>query len=132
MLAAVSLGLPTAIHEQNAVLGRANRLLAPRVRRIATGFPAPAGLRPADTARIVRTGNPVRPAVLALARTKYKAPQRGGSIELLSLRDLAPIEEPEETGDTFGANARLKAAYYAAATGLASARMASAGMTRPP
>ena len=40
MLAAVSLGLPTVIHEQNAVLGRANRLLAPRVRRIATGFPA--------------------------------------------------------------------------------------------
>ena len=32
MLAAAYLGLPTAIHEQNAVLGRANRLLAPRVR----------------------------------------------------------------------------------------------------
>ena len=61
MLAAVSLGLPTAIHEQNAVLGRANRLLAPRVRRIATGFPATAGLRPADRARAVHTGNPVRP-----------------------------------------------------------------------
>ena len=39
MLAAVSLGLPTLIHEQNAVLGRANRLLAPLVRGIATGFP---------------------------------------------------------------------------------------------
>jgi UDP-N-acetylglucosamine--N-acetylmuramyl-(pentapeptide) pyrophosphoryl-undecaprenol N-acetylglucosamine transferase len=85
MLAAVSLGMPTAIHEQNAVLGRANRLLAPRVRRIATGFPATAGLRPADRTRTVRTGNPVRPAVLALARTKYKAPQRGGPIELLIL-----------------------------------------------
>jgi len=85
MLAAVSLGLPTAIHEQNAVLGRANRLLAPRVRRIATGFPATAGLRPADGARTVQTGDPVRPAVLALARTKYKAPQRGSSIELLIL-----------------------------------------------
>ena len=39
MLAAISARLPTVIHEQNAVLGRANRLLAPRVRRIATGFP---------------------------------------------------------------------------------------------
>ena len=85
MLAAVSLGLPTVIHEQNAVLGRANRLLAPRVRRIATAFPATAGLRPADRGRTVRTGNPVRPAVLALARAKYKAPQRGGPIELLIL-----------------------------------------------
>lgn len=83
MLAAVSLGLPTLIHEQNAVLGRANRLLAPRVRRIATGFPATLGLRPAEHARSVHTGNPVRPAVLALARTRYKAPQRGGTIELL-------------------------------------------------
>jgi UDP-N-acetylglucosamine--N-acetylmuramyl-(pentapeptide) pyrophosphoryl-undecaprenol N-acetylglucosamine transferase len=85
MLAAVFLGLPTVIHEQNAVLGRANRLLAQRVRRIATGFPSTAGLRPADCARSVHTGNPVRPAVLALARAKYKAPQRGGAIELVVL-----------------------------------------------
>jgi UDP-N-acetylglucosamine--N-acetylmuramyl-(pentapeptide) pyrophosphoryl-undecaprenol N-acetylglucosamine transferase len=85
MLAAVSLGLPTMIHEQNAVLGRANRLLAPRVRRIATGFSATLGLRPAEHARVVYTGNPVRPAVLALARTRYKVPQRGGAIEMLIL-----------------------------------------------
>jgi UDP-N-acetylglucosamine--N-acetylmuramyl-(pentapeptide) pyrophosphoryl-undecaprenol N-acetylglucosamine transferase len=85
MLAAVSLGLPTVIHEQNAVLGRANRLLAPRVRRIATGFPSTDALRPADRGRICDIGNPVRPAVLALARTRYRAPQRGGPIELLIL-----------------------------------------------
>ena len=85
MLAAVSLGLPTMIHEQNAVLGRANRLLTPRVRQLATGFPSVSGLRAADRARVVHTGNPVRPAVLAIAQTKYKAPQRGGPIELLVL-----------------------------------------------
>jgi len=85
MLAAVSLGLPTMIHEQNAILGRANRLLAPRMRRIATGFPSTSGLRAADRIRIVQTGNPVRPAVLAVAQTKYKSPQRGGPIELLVL-----------------------------------------------
>lgn len=85
MLAAVYLGLPTLIHEQNAVLGRANRLLAPRVGRIATAFPNAAGLRASDRARAVHTGNPVRPAVLAVCETKYKAPQRGGAIELVIL-----------------------------------------------
>lgn len=85
MLAAVYLGLPTLIHEQNAVLGRANRLLAPRVRQIATAFPITAGLRPGDRTRAVHTGNPVRPEVLALGRIKYRAPQRGGTINLVIL-----------------------------------------------
>lgn len=85
MLAAAYLGLPTAIHEQNAVLGRANRLLAPRARRIATGFPVTAGLRPADRRRAVHIGNPVRPAMLAVEQGKYKPPYRGSPIELLIL-----------------------------------------------
>jgi UDP-N-acetylglucosamine--N-acetylmuramyl-(pentapeptide) pyrophosphoryl-undecaprenol N-acetylglucosamine transferase len=85
MLAAVYLGLPTLIHEQNAVLGRANRHLAPHVRRIATGFPTVAGLRLTDEARAVHTGNPVRRAMLAVSQTGYTAPQRGGPIELLIL-----------------------------------------------
>jgi UDP-N-acetylglucosamine--N-acetylmuramyl-(pentapeptide) pyrophosphoryl-undecaprenol N-acetylglucosamine transferase len=85
MLAAVYLGLPTLIHEQNAMLGRANRLLAPRARRIATAFPNTAGLRAADCPRAVHTGNPVRPAVLAVGQPRYKAPQRGGAIELVIL-----------------------------------------------
>jgi UDP-N-acetylglucosamine--N-acetylmuramyl-(pentapeptide) pyrophosphoryl-undecaprenol N-acetylglucosamine transferase len=85
MLAAASLGLPTLIHEQNAVLGRANRLLAPRVRRIATGFPETAGLRPGDHARAVHTGNPVRPAILALGDVGYSPPPPDGPIELLIL-----------------------------------------------
>lgn len=36
-------------------------------------------------------------------------------LELLSLRDFAPVAEPEETGTTFAENARLKAQYYDAA-----------------
>ena len=83
MLAAVQLGLPTVIHEQNAVLGRANRLLAARVRRIATGFAETAGLRPADRARAVHTGNPVRPAIVAVAATGYRPPRAGAPLELL-------------------------------------------------
>jgi UDP-N-acetylglucosamine--N-acetylmuramyl-(pentapeptide) pyrophosphoryl-undecaprenol N-acetylglucosamine transferase len=85
MLAAASLGLPTLIHEQNAVLGRANRLLAPRVRRIAAGFPEIAGLRPGDRARVVHTGNPVRPAILAFGGAGYAAPEPDEPIELLVL-----------------------------------------------
>ena len=38
----------------------------------------------------------------------------GSPVELVTLSDLAPVDEPEETGDTFQENARLKARYYAA------------------
>jgi UDP-N-acetylglucosamine--N-acetylmuramyl-(pentapeptide) pyrophosphoryl-undecaprenol N-acetylglucosamine transferase len=85
MLAATRLGLPTVIHEQNAVLGRANRLMAPRVGRIATGFAETAGLRSAERARAVHTGNPVRPAILAIAQIGYAAPEPGTPVELLIL-----------------------------------------------
>jgi UDP-N-acetylglucosamine--N-acetylmuramyl-(pentapeptide) pyrophosphoryl-undecaprenol N-acetylglucosamine transferase len=83
MLAAAQLGLPTVIHEQNAVAGRANRLLAPRMNRIAIGFPVTNGLRGADRTRAIHTGNPVRPAILALGGTDYAAPSFDGPIELL-------------------------------------------------
>ena len=78
MLAAVSLGLPTVIHEQNAVLGRANRLLAPRVRRIATGFSDDCGAALCRPRRAVHTGNPVRRGDARRGASKYKPPQRGG------------------------------------------------------
>ena len=83
MLAAAQLGLPTLIHEQNVVLGRANRLLAPRARRIATGFAATQGLRDAERGRAVHTGNPVRPAIHAVGALPYAAPVTDGPIELL-------------------------------------------------
>jgi UDP-N-acetylglucosamine--N-acetylmuramyl-(pentapeptide) pyrophosphoryl-undecaprenol N-acetylglucosamine transferase len=85
MLAATQLGFPSVIHEQNAVLGRANRFLARRVKRIATGFAETAGLRPADGARAVHTGNPVRPAIIDAAQTPYRRPEPGGPIDLLVL-----------------------------------------------
>jgi UDP-N-acetylglucosamine--N-acetylmuramyl-(pentapeptide) pyrophosphoryl-undecaprenol N-acetylglucosamine transferase len=85
MLAAISLRLPTLLHEQNAVLGRANRLLAPWVGRIATGFPAVERLRPADRARAVHTGNPVRATILARADAPYRPPEPGETVEVLVL-----------------------------------------------
>jgi XTP/dITP diphosphohydrolase len=45
---------------------------------------------------------------------------RGAPVEIISLDSLPPIEEPQETGRTFAENARLKALYYNAATGLPS------------
>ena len=39
-------------------------------------------------------------------------------VDLVALSDLAPVEEPEETGETFQENARLKARYYAAHAGM--------------
>ena len=86
MLAAVSLQLPT-IHEQNAILGRANRPPAPLVRRIATGFPDTDRLRRSDRARAVHTENPVRAAILALGSVPYTAP-----------RPDQPIERPDLGG----------------------------------
>jgi UDP-N-acetylglucosamine--N-acetylmuramyl-(pentapeptide) pyrophosphoryl-undecaprenol N-acetylglucosamine transferase len=83
LLAAAQLGLPTLIHEQNAVFGRANRLLAPRAKRIETGFPAPIGLRTADCGRAIPTGNPVRPAIRTVGGTPYAPPENNGPIELL-------------------------------------------------
>jgi UDP-N-acetylglucosamine--N-acetylmuramyl-(pentapeptide) pyrophosphoryl-undecaprenol N-acetylglucosamine transferase len=71
MLAAARLGVPTLLHEQNAILGRANRLLAPRVRTIATSFAEVGAVRPSDRARLVETGNPVRSAITALRGTPY-------------------------------------------------------------
>lgn len=80
MLAAWLTGTPSVLHEANAVMGRANRMLAARASAIATSFPLAARPDPAIAARMVRTGNPVRDAVIAAA-APYREPQpEGGSI----------------------------------------------------
>ncbi|HXT09388.1 MAG TPA: undecaprenyldiphospho-muramoylpentapeptide beta-N-acetylglucosaminyltransferase [Roseiarcus sp.] len=71
LAAAWLLGLPSILHEQNAVLGRANHFLSRRVTLIACGFPEPGGVAPASRGKLRFTGNPVRPAVLKAAETPY-------------------------------------------------------------
>ncbi|HEX3485760.1 MAG TPA: undecaprenyldiphospho-muramoylpentapeptide beta-N-acetylglucosaminyltransferase [Micropepsaceae bacterium] len=82
MLAASFAHVPTALHEQNAVLGRVNRLLAPRVGKIAANFPF-VRFAPAHPERVVFTGNPVRAEAAALRATPYTPPAAGAPIRLL-------------------------------------------------
>jgi UDP-N-acetylglucosamine--N-acetylmuramyl-(pentapeptide) pyrophosphoryl-undecaprenol N-acetylglucosamine transferase len=83
LLAASMRGVPTVLHEQNSVMGRANRLLASRVTRIATGFPTVKNVEPALAAKMTFTGNPVRPAVIEAANTPYNDPDVHGPLNLL-------------------------------------------------
>jgi UDP-N-acetylglucosamine--N-acetylmuramyl-(pentapeptide) pyrophosphoryl-undecaprenol N-acetylglucosamine transferase len=71
ILAATKLSIPTILHEQNAVMGRANRFLAGRVDAIAKGFEALGGVDERIRAKAHHTGNPVRPAVNDAARLRY-------------------------------------------------------------
>ncbi len=74
--------LPTVLHEQNAVMGRANRFLAPRATRLALSFEQ---VKFADLARVDRpsvTGNPVRAEISAIADTPYAAPRSGEPVNL--------------------------------------------------
>ena len=87
---------PTLIlHEQNAVLGRANRFLAARADVLALGFAATQRV-PAAT-RTEVTGNPVRPAISALSHTGYTAATDrisllvlGGSLGARIFSDVVP------------------------------------------
>jgi UDP-N-acetylglucosamine--N-acetylmuramyl-(pentapeptide) pyrophosphoryl-undecaprenol N-acetylglucosamine transferase len=83
LVAARLRGIPTAIHEQNAVLGRANKLLAKRVTAIATSFERTKFLEGSLVEKVVLTGNPVRQAVMDAAARPYEAPTADGVIRLL-------------------------------------------------
>lgn len=82
VLAATLRRIPTVIHDANAVMGRANRMLAPRVTAIATSFPG-MKLDAPLAAKATTTGNPVRPMVLAVAQQPYAALAPGGAFNLL-------------------------------------------------
>lgn len=83
MLASTSAGVPTVIHEQNAVLGRVNRLLAGRVNAIATAYPEIARLKEKHLAKTHLVGNPVRAEVLALRDEDYPAFTDNGILRVL-------------------------------------------------
>ncbi|CAN5508121.1 undecaprenyldiphospho-muramoylpentapeptide beta-N-acetylglucosaminyltransferase [soil metagenome] len=106
LLAAVTEGRPTVIHEQNAVLGRVNRFLASRATEVACAFPTLEKAKPAVKARAHVVGNPVRPEIRALFEVPYLPPEvqlrllvTGGSQGARLLSELIPeaiAKLPEE------------------------------------
>lgn len=81
--AAQKMGIPTVIHEANAVIGRANDLLAGKAERIALSMPDVSGLDDSERTRCIITGNPVRPEIAALYTRPYPVPRQGGELRIL-------------------------------------------------
>jgi UDP-N-acetylglucosamine--N-acetylmuramyl-(pentapeptide) pyrophosphoryl-undecaprenol N-acetylglucosamine transferase len=83
LLAALSQGRPTLLHEQNAVLGRTNRWLSPYVGAVASSFPNLQKVPDGVAARVSLVGNPVRPDIRVLYDRPYAAPTPRGPIHVL-------------------------------------------------
>ncbi len=97
--AAKSLGIPSILHEQNAVMGRANRMLASKSTAIALSFEETTYVDGALTQKARHTGNPVRDVVIEAAKIPYPSlgPQEpfnllvfGGSQGARYFSDLVP------------------------------------------
>ena len=83
LLGALADGIPTAIHEQNAVLGRVNRYLAARVDAIATAYPNVERLKPKYQAKVHLVGNPVREIVKEIGNKPFPALSSDGPFRVL-------------------------------------------------
>ena len=80
--AAQKKNIPTIIHEQNAVMGKANAYLAPKADRIALSWPHVEGLSESDIVRTVVTGNPTRPDIASLYNKPYPALEQDGVLKI--------------------------------------------------
>ncbi len=83
LLAATSASIPTVIHEQNAVLGRVNRMLAGKVNAIATAYGEVDRLADKYREKVHRVGNPVREELLALRDDPFPAFTADGLLRVL-------------------------------------------------
>lgn len=81
--AATSAGVPSVIHEQNAVLGRVNRFLAGRVDAIATSYREVDRLKQRYAGKVQLVGNPVRTEVLALRDRPFPVLAQDGLLRVL-------------------------------------------------
>lgn len=109
LVAARWLKVPSVLHEQNAVMGRANRFLSGMVDAVATGFPTLKGAGRTSQSKLHYTGNPVRPAVLEAARIPFATQGQGlrllvtgGSQGARVMSDVVPaaiaLLSPEQRG----------------------------------
>lgn len=85
VLAATFTPTPTAIHEQNALLGRANRLLAGRVDAIATSFAGTQGIPQTAMSKVQLTGMPVRANIAAKAGASYPSAEGDARLGIVVL-----------------------------------------------
>lgn len=83
MMAAITRGECTVLQEQNSVLGRVNRALAPFVNAIALTYPNTQKLRCSAEGKSVHLGNPVRAQVKALGMLQYSSPASDALLRLL-------------------------------------------------
>jgi UDP-N-acetylglucosamine--N-acetylmuramyl-(pentapeptide) pyrophosphoryl-undecaprenol N-acetylglucosamine transferase len=81
ILAAQWARIRTVVHEQNAVAGRANRMLMKRATRVALSFDTVRFTEQLPAATRIVTGNPVRAAISGIAA--YAAPSAEGPVNLL-------------------------------------------------
>ena len=81
VLAARQLGIPSVLHEQNSVMGAANRFTAPRADAVALTYD------PTENARgdCTVTGNPSRPEIIAIGAAPFPTPASGDRLGLLVL-----------------------------------------------
>jgi UDP-N-acetylglucosamine--N-acetylmuramyl-(pentapeptide) pyrophosphoryl-undecaprenol N-acetylglucosamine transferase len=75
--------IETVIHEQNAVMGRANRALMKRASKVALSFEQVRFTEQLQASRKSLTGNPVRPAIAEIGSRAYRAPSADGPVHLL-------------------------------------------------
>ena len=73
LLAASSRGIPTVLHEQNAVIGRVNRLLAGEAEAIGTAYQHIERLNAKYSDKVVLVGNPVREEIARLGEMPFPA-----------------------------------------------------------
>jgi UDP-N-acetylglucosamine--N-acetylmuramyl-(pentapeptide) pyrophosphoryl-undecaprenol N-acetylglucosamine transferase len=83
LFAARLFGIPSLIHDSNAVMGRANRMLSGKVSAIATSLPGVLDRDPDLARKTTTTGTPMRPAILAAAAVPYALPDLTGPLRLL-------------------------------------------------
>lgn len=82
--AAQVMGVKTIIHESNAVLGKANKMLARLAAQIAVALPVTKGVTDTEKLKdkVVVTGNPVRPEIAAKAGAPYPKLTENGEIRI--------------------------------------------------
>ena len=83
LVAACLAGIPSLIHEQNAIMGRANRMLVGRVTALAASWGETKNVPETALHKVRVTGNPVRDAVIAAAGRPYPALAENTPVQLV-------------------------------------------------